>query len=91
MKTTRMLLQAIAATGLLGIIGMVTPTNVSAQQTMSELGNPMPGTTQDFEDTRKEPDPAKMHSPESNRQVTLGGAQSFVEGKVLEIHGQQFD
>ena len=91
MKTARMSLQAIAATGLLGIVGMVTPANVSSQQPISELGNPTPGTTQDFEDTRKEPNPAKMHSPESNRQVTLGGAQSFVEGKVLNISGQHFD
>ena len=91
MKTARMLLQAIAATGLLGVVGMVTPTNVSSQQAMSEIGKPTPGTTQDFEDTRKQPDPAYMHSPESNRQVTLGGAQSFVEGEILGTDGQQFD
>ena len=91
MKTVRLLFPAIAATGLLGMVGMVNPRLVSSEQAMSELGKPMPGTTQDFEDTRKEPDPAKMHPPESNRQVTLGGAQSFVEGKVLKIDGQQFD
>ena len=91
MKTVRLVLPAIAATGLLSMAGFANSASVSAQQEMSELGNPMPGTTQDFEDTRKEPDPAKMHSPESNRQVTLGGAQSFVEGKVLNINGQQFD
>jgi len=91
MKTARVLLQAIAATGLLGIVGMVNPASVSSQQQMTETGKPMPGTTQDFEDTRKQPDPAQMHSPESNRQVTLGGAQSFVEGEVLKIDGQQFD
>jgi sporulation protein YlmC with PRC-barrel domain len=91
MKTVRVLLQAIAATGLLGMIGMVNPASVSSQQPMGEIGKPMPGTTQDFEDTRKQPDPAQMHSPESNRQVTLGGAQYFVEGEVLNINGQQFD
>src|SRR5215467_1891163 len=91
MKTARVLLQAIAATGLLGLVGMVNPASVSSQQQMSESGKSMPGTTQDFEDTRKQPDPAQMHSPESNRQVTLGGAQSFVEGEVLKIDGQQFD
>ena len=91
MKTARLLLPAIAATGMLGMAGIANPASVSAQQPTTELGNPTPGTTQDFEDTRKEPDPAKMHSPESNRQVTLGGAQSFVEGKVLNINGQQFD
>ena len=91
MKTARMLVQAIAATGLLGVVGMVNPASASSQQPMGEIGKPMPGTTQDFEDTRKQPDPAQMHSPESNRQVTLGGAQYFVEGEVLNIHGQQFD
>ena len=91
MKTARMLLQAIAATGLLGVVGMVNPASVSSQQPMGEIGKPMPGTTQDFEDTRKQPDPAQMHSPESNQQVTLGGAQYFVEGEVLKIDGQQFD
>ena len=91
MKTARVLLQAIAATGLLGMVGMVNPASVSSQQPMGEVGTPMPRTTQDFEDTRKQPDPAQMHSPESNRQVTLGGAQAFVEGEVLNINGQQFD
>jgi sporulation protein YlmC with PRC-barrel domain len=91
MKTARVLLQAIAATGLLGMVGMANPASVSSQQSMGEVGKPMPGTTQDFEDTRKQPDPAQMHSPESNRQVTLGGAESFVEGEVLNINGQQFD
>jgi hypothetical protein len=91
MKTLRLSVPAIAATGLLGLVGIINPASVSAEQRMSELGQPMPGTTQDSEDTRKEPDPAKMHSPESNRQVTLGGAQSFVEGKLLNINGQQFD
>jgi len=91
MKATRLLLQAIAATGFLGMVGTVNPASVFSEQQMGELGNPTPGTTQDVEETRKEPDPAKMHSPESNRQVTLGGAQSFVEGKILHINGQQFD
>src|SRR5262245_49827399 len=91
MKTARVLLQAVAATGLLGIVGMVNPASVSSQQQMSETGKPILGTTQDFEDTRKQPDPAQMHSPESNRQVTLGGAQYFVEGEVLKVDGQQFD
>jgi sporulation protein YlmC with PRC-barrel domain len=81
----------MAATGLLGMFGMMNPATVSSQQAMSELGKPVPGTTQDFEDTRKQPDPAQMHSPESNRQVALGGAQSFVEGEIVKTDGQQFD
>ena len=90
MKTARVLLQAIAATGL-GLLGIMNPESVSSQQPMSEVGKPMPGTFQDFEDTRKQPDPAQMHSPESNRQVTLGGAQYFVEGEIVKTHGQQFE
>ncbi|HKY70927.1 MAG TPA: hypothetical protein VJL88_03330 [Nitrospira sp.] len=91
MKTARVLVQAIAATGLLSTFGMTNPASVSSQQPMNELGKPMPGNTQDFEDTRKQPDPAQMHSPESNRQVTLGGAQYFVEGQVFNIDGQRFE
>jgi len=91
MRTARMLLQAIAATGLLGMVWMVNPATVSSQQSMSEMGKRVPGTIQDIEDTRKQPDPAVMHSPESNQQVTLGGAQSFVEGEVVKIDGQAFD
>src|SRR6187551_1863069 len=90
-KTLRLSLQAIAATGLLAVAAMGNPASVSSQQAMSELGKPLPGTTQDFEDTRKQPDPAQMHSPESNRQVTLGGAQYFVEGEIVKTDGQQFD
>jgi len=81
----------IAATGLLAVAAMGNPASVSSQQAMSELGKPLPGTTQDFEDTRKQPDPAQMHSPESNRQVMLGGAQYFVEGEIVKTDGQQFD
>jgi sporulation protein YlmC with PRC-barrel domain len=32
-----------------------------------------------------------MHSQESNQQVTLGGAQYFVEGEIIKIEGQKFD
>jgi len=70
---------------------MVDTPNVSAEQPLSELGRPAPGTVQDIEDTRKQPDPAQMHSPESNRQVTLGGAQSFVEGEIWKVEGQTFE
>jgi|GEM_PF-3638130 len=40
MKTLRLSLQAIAATGLLAVAGMGNPASVSSQQAMSELGNP---------------------------------------------------
>jgi hypothetical protein len=91
MKLAKGFLQTIAATGMLGMMWMVNPAPVSSQQPMSELGRPAPGTMQDFEDTRKQPDPAQMHSPESNRQVTLGGAEYFVEGEIVKLEGQRFE
>jgi hypothetical protein len=54
------------------------------------LGIPEPGTVSDVEDTRKQPDPGQMHPPESNRQITLGGAQYFVQGDVLKIEGDRY-
>lgn len=91
MKTTSFCLKMIAGIGMLGFAWMVDTPNVSAEQPLSELGRPAPGTVQDVEDTRKQPDPAQMHSPESNRQVTLGGAQSFVEGEIWKVEGQTFE
>jgi hypothetical protein len=76
---------------MLGMAWMLNAPSVSAQQQVTELGRPAPGTVQDVEDTRKQPDPTQMHSPESNRQVTLGGAQSFVEGEIWRIDGQTFE
>lgn len=37
---------------------------------------------QDFEDTRKQPDPARMHSPESTGKRPLGGDEYFVAGEI---------
>jgi sporulation protein YlmC with PRC-barrel domain len=93
MKTGRVLLQVMMATGLLGLTGIASADPVFSQQPMgeSEIGKPLPGISHDVEDTRKQPDPSQMHSPESNRQVTLGGAQYFVEGEILKIDGQQYD
>lgn len=42
MRTARLLLQAIAATGLVCVVWMVNPVPVSSQQSMSEMGKPMP-------------------------------------------------
>jgi len=91
MKTTPLIFRTLAGIGMLGMAGMLADPSVSAQQAVSELGMPAPGTIQDVEDTRKQPDPAQMHSPESNRQVTLGGAQSFVEGEIWKVEGQTFE
>ena len=91
MRTTSFFLQTLAGIGMLGLAWMVDTPSVSAELPLSELGRPAPGTVQDVEDTRKQPDPAQMHSPESNRQVTLGGAQYFVEGEIVKIDGPQFE
>ena len=91
MRTTPLVLKTMMAVGTLSFALTVDPPNVSAEQSMSELGRPVPGTIQDVEDTRKQPDLAQMHSPESNRQVTLGGAQSFVEGEIWKVDGQTFE
>src|SRR5215467_9669381 len=91
MRTASVLLQTIAGIGMLGMAWMLEAPRVLAQQPVIELGMPAPGTTRDFEDTRKQPDPAQMHSPESNQQVTLGGAQSVVEGEIWKIDGQTFE
>lgn len=91
MRTTPLiLLRTMAAIAMLGFAAIDTP-NVSAEQPLMELGMPAPGTVQDVEETRKQPDPAQMHSPESNRQVTVGGAQSLVEGEIWKIDGQTFE
>src|SRR5262245_28188408 len=95
MRPMSFLLQTIAVLGALYVVNPAT-SMVSAQQPekqvqKSELGMPVPGTVNDTEDTRKQPDLTTMHSPESNQQVTLGGAQSFVDGEILKIDGQSFD
>jgi sporulation protein YlmC with PRC-barrel domain len=54
------------------------------------VGVPEPGSVSDIEETRKQPDPAQMHSPEANRQITLGGSQYFVEGEVLKIEDEHY-
>ena len=98
MRLARNILPTIGMTGMLclGMAWAVNSTGVSAQQPaqkgqVSEVGTPMPGTVKDFEDTRKQPDTTQMHSPESNQQVTVGGAQSLLEGEVWKIDGQYFE
>ena len=91
MRTTPLVLRTIAGVGILGFAVMVDTPNLSAEQALREIGRPAPGSVQDVEDTRKQPDPTQMHSPESNRQVTLGGAQSFVEGEIWKVDGQTFE
>src|SRR5437870_5748311 len=54
------------------------------------IGVPEPGSVQDLEPTTKKRDPNKVESPESTRQITIGGAQYFVEGEVLKIEADQY-
>ncbi|BCA56065.1 hypothetical protein W02_32050 [Nitrospira sp. KM1] len=68
-----------------------TPTGGSKSQQEKELGIPIPQQSGDTEDTRKKRDPNKAQSPDSNRQVTVGGAQGTLEGEILTVDGQNFD
>lgn len=97
MRTVSFLIQSVGA-GVIGGLCIVNPPMVMASAQppeekgqKTELGIPMPGTVNETEDTRKQPDLTTMHSPESNQQVTLGGAQYFVEGEILKVDGQNFD
>src|SRR5919106_6643508 len=58
------------------------------QQKGSEMGVPEPGSVSDQETTRKKRNPTD--TPESTGQTTLGGAQYFVEGEVLNIDGDYY-
>jgi sporulation protein YlmC with PRC-barrel domain len=82
----------------LGTASVTTAAELSPQERVEKqlgpqgnaMGVPEPGTVKDIEDTRKQPDPAQMHSPEESRQITVGGAQYFVEGEVLKIDDQNY-
>ena len=100
MTYARILIPTVGVTSMLcmGTTGIINPADVFALQSsekensqMNELGVPPLGTVMDFEHTQKEASHSEMHSPESNRQVTLGGAQYVVEGKIVNIDGQTFD
>lgn len=55
-----------------------------------ELGLPVPGTADDQESTHKQRDVGKAHEPEADAQVTLGGAQYFVEGSIATIEDRYY-
>ena len=44
----------------------------------------------DEETKKKHRDPAKAHSPDMDAQVTLGGAQYFVEGDIAKIDADYY-
>src|ERR1043165_9051729 len=99
MNYARILIPTVGVTSILcmGTAGTI-PADVFALQSaekensqMNELGVPPLGTVKDFEHTQKQSGLSDMHSPESNQQVTLGGAQYVVEGEILNIEGQTFD
>lgn len=55
-----------------------------------ESGQPIPDESGDQESTRKHRDPARAHRPDSDAQVTLGGAQYFVEGTIAKIDAEYY-
>src|ERR1044072_8436256 len=99
MNQARILIPALGVMLCMGTAGTINSTDVFAMQSvvkeknsqMNDLGVPPLGTVKDFEHTQKQSSPSEMHSPESNRQVTLGGAQYVVEGEIVNIDGQTFD
>ena len=58
--------------------------------TPSEVGVPVPGAASDQETTLKRRNPAKIQNPEKDAQVTLGGAQTFIEGDISRIEGTYY-
>jgi hypothetical protein len=60
------------------------------QQIGSEVGVAEPGSVSDQETTKKQRNPAKDQGADQNAQVTLGGAKSFVFGKIKQIQGDHY-
>jgi hypothetical protein len=56
----------------------------------SEVGVPVPGKISDQESTVKHRDPSKVHAPDTDAQVTLGGAQTFIEGNISRMEGHHY-
>ncbi len=97
MKTTRtqtLLVSTAVTAGLLflpaGHSTGTQPEPGSSGQVEREMGIPTPGSVQDQETTDKKRDPAKAHRPDLDAQVTLGGAQYFVEGAIAKIEGDHY-
>ncbi|HET7057539.1 MAG TPA: hypothetical protein VFI05_02330 [Nitrospiraceae bacterium] len=103
MRRDKLLSIKLLSMGLIGLVSVGTASVTSAAEMSPQervekqlgpqgnaMGVPEPGTVKDMEDTRKQPDPAQMHPPEESRQITIGGAQYFVEGEVLKIDGQNY-
>lgn len=98
MKMYNLLYMGVIGMACIGTVSVTCASEMSPQERVDKqlgpegnaMGVPEPGTVKDMEDTRKQPDPAQMHSPEESRQMTIGGAEYFVEGQVLKIDGQNY-
>jgi hypothetical protein len=56
----------------------------------AEVGGPVPNTASEQETTVKHRDPSKVHKPDADAQVTLGGAQTFIEGNISRMEGTHY-
>ena len=59
------------------------------EQVAGQIGNQQ-GTEVAQETTKKHREPAKAHTPDMDAQVTLGGAQYFVEGDIAKIDADYY-
>ncbi len=93
-RTQTLLVSAVITAGMCVLpaatLMAAQPSSGSPGQSDRELGMPTPGSVQDQETTDKKRDPAKAHRPDLDAQVTLGGAQYFVEGTIAKIEGDRY-
>jgi hypothetical protein len=80
------LLPSLVFLSLAGAMTEQTGTTGSA----AEVGVPVPSTASDQETTLKHRDPSNAHKPDADAQVTLGGAQTFMEGNISRMEGPYY-
>lgn len=91
--TKTLLLSAAVTAGMCGLSAASLAAgepNSDITQVDREIGIPTPGSVQDQETTDKKRNPAKAHRPDLDAQVTLGGAQYFVEGTIAQIEDDHY-
>ncbi len=81
MMMSRLLMVATFSLGTVQLVSAEVPSASSGQRE---------GTAGDQESTKKRRDPAQAHHPETAAQVTLGGAQYFVEGDIAKIDADYY-
>ena len=82
---------AISACSIVAGFALAGPVSVSSadERALSQMGNEQGGEVSQ-ETTKKHRDPAKAHTPDMDAQVTLGGAQYFVEGDIARIDADYY-